>query len=69
MSDVRLYKEQKVGNGANRPIRLLTLLTTPQKEIVFSVFDGNTQLVKLTLPEWDARALRKALDQAINAIK
>ncbi|NPA72701.1 MAG: hypothetical protein GXO35_07715 [Gammaproteobacteria bacterium] len=71
MSKVKFYKEQKIGNGADpeRPVYIITMLTTPNKEIMFSVYHNHNQLIKLKLPEWDARALRKILDEAIRAIK
>lgn len=71
MSEVKFYKKQKIGNGVDpdRPVYNITMLTTPNKEIMFSVYQDNDQLIKLKLPEWDARALRKTLDEAIKAIK
>lgn len=70
MSQPKFYKKQVIGNGVDpeRPFRQITLMTTPNKQIWMHVFDNeNEPKIKIKLPLWDARALRKALDEAIKA--
>ncbi|WP_178860773.1 hypothetical protein [Thiomicrorhabdus cannonii] len=70
MNEPKYYKKQVIGNGVDpeRPFRQITLMTTPKNEIWMQIFDDeNEPKIKVKLPLWDARALRKALDEAIKA--